>query len=124
MMPEELVPPVEITTGWLNGLREGTLANRLTVDPGTGLSLFRTPFGSYLASSAPPDGWFLVKANLGLGRYTLLSQVESTGGAWTTGLRTVTAYEVNLNASVPSAGTIRVWATARRGSWRFTFGAC
>jgi hypothetical protein len=123
-LPEPLQPSDPLNLDWLNGVRDGAVSGQLKVDPRTGLKLITTPFGSFLRSIKDDDGWFLVTASGGSGQYTLVSQIEAASGGWTTGPRTISAYEANLNASVPSSSTVRVWASCRRGQWRFTYGAC
>lgn len=124
MSPKKLKAGSTLGVDWLNGVANDAGAGRLRIDPATGLKLIRTPFGALLRALYPPDGWFLITAGGGGGSYTLHEQIEASGGTWTTGVRVITAYESNLNASVPSGSTKRVWARKRRGQWRFTFGAC
>jgi hypothetical protein len=125
MIPPKLKTGDTLNLGWLNGVRSESAGGRLKVDPRTGLKLVVTSFGAFLTSLAPPDGWYLVRGTAtGVGNYSLTEQVDEAAGAWMTGPRLITAYEANLNASVPSASTVRVWASYRRGQWRFRYGAC
>ena len=123
--PKPLKSGDPLTLGYMNKQRDVAGSGRLRVDPSTGLRLVVTAWGSFLQSIAPPEGWYLVTASHGGGEYTLVEQIESALGGWSTGPRTITtAYESNLNTSVPSGSTVRVWARRRRLSWRFTWGAC
>jgi hypothetical protein len=130
MLPRDLKPGDGLSLSYLNRTGDEIEAGRLKVDPRTGLQLLVTPFGSLLRALFPPAGWYKVTAGTttgvgghGAGSYSLLEQIDEAAGAWSDGPTVVpVAYETNLNASV-AAGKI-VWARKRRGSWRFTFGAC
>lgn len=124
IQPDPLKAGDKLTLEYMNRARDVSGSGRLRVDPRTGLQLVVTSFGSFLRAVYPPSGWYLVTASLGSGQYTLVEQIEATGGTWATGLRTVSAYEANLNTAVPAASTKRVWARKRKGAWRFVYGAC
>jgi hypothetical protein len=67
-----------------------------------------------------------ITANLGSGSYTAVEYFDSTTGGFTLlpGGRTLTIYEFNGNASVPTGTYVDVKLYPSAGEWRFQAASC
>lgn len=119
-MPLPRVKPGEkITAGLMNALIEAANAQALTVAQGGGLALDR---GVLYATIRQPI-WVKLTGSISGGTYPFTQQFPDTGGTWTDGPLTGTAYEVTGNTSLTSGTYGHAWKQAD-GSWRFKASAC
>jgi hypothetical protein len=87
------------------------------------LHSYPTGGGTVVYLDDTPDIWAAVQSYSG-GVYTLLEQIPDASGMWTDGTQTITAREINGNATVPAGTIVRVKWDRTAGYWFFQSSRC
>ena len=106
-----------------NALIDAANSCKVSVGTGSGLVIVSGPNGDSMSTTLTSFLWAKTTGAISGGTYPFTQQIPATGGTWTDGTFTGTAYEVNGNTSVTTGTKIKLWRSAA-GNWLFNASAC